>query len=214
MKIDLYDAGGAKKGSVDLNKTIFEAKVNTDLMHRAVIMRQANGRMPIAHTKTRANVSATTAKAFRQKGTGRARRGALSTNLLRGGGVTHGPLQIRNYTKSMPKKERRAALFSSLSAKAQEKGLFAWEGPQLDTPKTKTVAEVLKKLPTAKKYLFVVASKDNEALLFQKSIANIPQAKTILANYLNPYDVLHAEQICFVGDALHKVEENFLTDKK
>jgi len=214
MNIDLYDTSGSKKGNVKLNATIFEAKINPDLMHRAVVMRLANRRNPIAHTMTRAEISATTAKAFRQKGTGRARRGAMSTNLLRGGGVTHGPRNNRNFSKSMPKKERRAALFSSLSLKAKDKEVFSWECPLLKEPKTKVMVELLYKLPKSKKYLFVIPEKNEKTELFQKSISNLPNTKIILASYLNPYDVLHAEKICFVDDALSKVEEIFLSDSK
>lgn len=208
MKIDLYDATGAKKGSVELNSIIFGAKINPDLVHRAVVMRLANARQPIAHTKTRGEVAATTHKAFRQKGTGRARRGALSTNLLRGGGVTHGPRNTRNFSKAMPKKERRAALFSSLSARAKEKSIFALEKFAEDAPKTKKFVELLRKLPEAKKYLFVLSEKNR---VIEKSSANIPNVETVLASYLNPYDILRADKICFLSEALPKLEETFLS---
>ncbi|MDH3324831.1 MAG: 50S ribosomal protein L4 [Candidatus Peregrinibacteria bacterium] len=207
MKFDLYTADGTKKGSVDAKKEIFEAKINPDLMHRAVVMRLANRRNPIAHTLTRGEVSATTAKAFRQKGTGNARRGAKSTNLLRGGGVTHGPRNDRNFTKAMPKKERRAALFSSLSDSAKEKKIFALEKFTSKAPSTKDFAKLLEKLPEAKNTLFVLAEKD---FVFEKSASNIQKVNVILANYLNPLDVLKAEKICFVGDSLKKTEETFL----
>lgn len=211
MKIDLYDATGAKKGDVTLKKEIFEAKINPDLMHRAVVMRLANRRTPVAHTLLRGEVHGTTKKAFRQKGTGNARRGALTTSLLRGGGVAHGPRNDRNFTKAMPKKERRAALFSSLSAQAQEKNILALEGFNTKEPKTKVFIDLLAKLPEAKKYLFVLAEKNE---VFQKSVANIPNVQTILAAYLNPYDVLHANKICFVADGMKKMETTFTTDKK
>ena len=208
MKADLYDATGAKKGSVDLNEQIFGAKINPDLMHRAVILRQANARNPIAHTLTRAEVSATTKKLFRQKGTGNARRGAKSTNLLRGGGVTHGPRNDRNFSKDMNKKERRAALFSSLTARATDKGIFALEGLNEKAPKTKVFAELLAKLPAGKRYLFVLPERNE---IFEKSAANIPEVRTIRASYLNPYDVLKHDQLCFVGDALKSLETTFLS---
>lgn len=212
MKADLYDSTGSKKGSVDLNATIFGAKINEDLMHRAVVMRQANARNPIAHTLTRGEVNMTTAKAFRQKGTGRARRGAKSTSLLRGGGVTHGPRNTANFSKDMPKKERRLALFSSLSAKTKASDIFALESFESKEPKTKVFVDLLKKLPAAKKYLFVIPTKND---VLEKSASNIPNVKTILANYLNPYDVLNAEKICFVSESLKTLEDTFLTtDKK
>ncbi len=212
MKAILFDATGAKKGDVTLNANIFEAKVNPDLMHRAVVMRLANRRNPIAHTLTRGEVAATTKKAFRQKGTGNARRGALTTSLLRGGGVAHGPRNTRNFTKMMPKKERRAALFSSLSSQAQESNIFALESFAAKAPKTKDFAALLAKLPVAKKHLFVIAERDT---VFEKSAANLPNVQVILAPYLNPYDVLNAHKICFVGKGLEKIEETFLkTEKK
>lgn len=210
MKIDLYAANGDKKGSVDLNAKLFGAKVNPDLMHRAVVMRLANARNPIAHTKTRAEVACTTKKLFRQKGTGNARRGAKSTNLLRGGGVTHGPRNTVNYSKAMPKKERRAALFSSLSAKMIDKAILALEKFESKKPETKQFVSLMNKLPEAKKYLFVISEKNE---VFEKSCRNIPNVKVILANYLNPYDVLLADKICFVADSLAKTEETFLETK-
>ncbi len=210
MKIDTYDSAGAKKGTATLNKTVFEAKINPDLMHRSVIMRLANARRPIAHVKTRGEVAATTKKMFRQKGTGNARRGSKVVNLLRGGGVVHGPRNTRNFSKMMPKKERRAALFSSLSVKAKAKELFGWEDFKAKAPKTKDFLKVLEKFPQGKKYLFVLPEK-NEVL--EKSLSNVPGVKAILVNYLNPFDVLHADQICFFKDSLPKVEEVFLSSK-
>ncbi len=210
MKVDLYDASGKKKSSVELNKTIFEAKINPDLVHRAVVMRLANARTPIAHAKTRGDVAATTKKWFRQKGTGNARRGAKSAPGLRSGGAAHGPKNVANYSKMMPKKERRAALFSSLSSKAKENSIFALEEPGYKEPKTKVFADLLKNLPEAKKYLFVIGDKD---LAFERSVSNIPSVKTILASYLNPYDVLNAEKICFLSASFEKLESTFLTAK-
>lgn len=207
MKVDLYSVAGQKKGSLELKKELFGAKVNQDLMHRSVVMRLANRRNPIAHTLTRGEIAATTKKAFRQKGTGNARRGALSTNLLRGGGVTHGPRNTRNFTKMMPKKERRAALFSSLTVKANDKKIFGLEGFEEKAPKTKSFVDLLGKLPEGKKYLFVLPARDD---VFERSAQNLQNVKTIHANYLNPYDVIHAEQLCFVGDSLGVVENTFL----
>ncbi len=210
MKADLYTENGEKKGSVDLNTTIFEAKINPDLMHRAVVLRLANARNPIAHTLTRGEVSYSTRKMFRQKGTGNARRGARSTNILRGGGVTHGPRNTRNFSKMMPKKERRAALFSSLSVRAKDGNVLALEGFEAKTPKTKDFVTLFSKLPEGKKYLFVISEKNE---IFQKSCRNIPGIKVILASYINPYDVLLADKVCFIKDAFPKIEETFLTKK-
>lgn len=211
MNIDVYTGKGEKKETQALKKEIFGVEVNEGLMHRAVVMRQANKRSPIAHTKTRAEIVMSTKKLFRQKGTGRARRGAPSTNLLRGGGVTHGPRNNRNFTINMTKKERRLALFSSLTTKANGKDVFGLVSFEEKEPKTKSFVSLLEKLPAAKKYLFVLAEKNP---VLEKSIANIPNVETILASYLNPTDVLKAEKLCFVGTALETVEKTFLNSSK
>ncbi len=210
MKIDLYAADGKKKGDVTVSGEMFDANINEDLMHRAVVMRLANKRNPIAHTKTRGEVSYSTRKIQKQKGTGNARRGSRSTNLLRGGGVTHGPTNKVNFTKMMPKKERRAALFSALTVKAKASEIFALELPKMDTPSTKKVVELLTKLPVDKKILFVLAAGTDA---FAKSIRNLPQVKTVRANYLNPYELLIADKVCFLDASLPVIESTFLSKK-
>lgn len=209
MKVAIYNASGEESGSLELHERIFGAKVNKDLMHRAVVMRLANRRNPIAHVKTRAEVAATRKKMFRQKGSGNARRGNKTAPLLRGGGVAHGPRNNVNFSKQMPKKERRMALFSSLSAKKNEKDIFAFEGLDFAKPKTKDFVALLKKFPEAKKVLFVLPEKDR---VFEKSCSNIPGVSHILVHYLNPYDVLKAEKICFLTDSFKKLEEVFLSE--
>ncbi|HEY5714252.1 MAG TPA: 50S ribosomal protein L4 [Candidatus Gracilibacteria bacterium] len=206
MNIDLYDIGGKKVGNVEVDAAIFDAKVNQDLMHRSVVMRQANARRPIAHTLTRGEVSYSTRKLFRQKGTGRARRGARSTNLLRGGGVTHGPRNTATFAKMMPKKERRAALFSALTVKKQEDSIFALKAYEADAPKTKTFIKFLSQVPQAKRYLLVL---DKPHEFIEKSVNNIPQVRVILAQYLNPTDVLWADQICFLEPAVVATSNTF-----
>lgn len=210
MKIDLYTAVGEKKGQIDVNESVFGVKINLDLMHRAVVMRLANARNAIAHTKTRGEIACSTRKIFRQKGTGNARRGAKSTNLLRGGGVTHGPRNTAVFTKMMPKKERRAALFSSLSSQAKDASVFALEDFSSQVPKTKAFVELLGKLPEGKKYLFVLPEKNT---MIEKSLRNVPGVDSILVNYLNPLDVLKADQVCFFGASLEKVNETFFSEK-
>jgi large subunit ribosomal protein L4 len=211
MNIDIYTGTGEKKSTKTLKKEIFEVDVNEGLMHRAIVMRQANKRNPIAHTKTRAEVEISTKKLFRQKGTGRARRGAPSTNLLRGGGITHGPRKTQNFVINMTKKERRLALFSSLTVKAKGKDIFGLESFNEKEPKTKAFVELLGKLPKAQKYLFVISEKNP---VLEKSMANIPNVHTILAPYLNPTDIFKSEKICFVDGALDTVEKTFLNSSK
>jgi large subunit ribosomal protein L4 len=110
----------------------------------------------------------------------------------------------------MPKKERRAALFSSLTVRAKEGQVFALEGFAEKTPKTKALSTLLGKLPVGKKYLFVLPEKND---VLQKSAANLPMVKTLLASYLNPSDVLQADQVCLVGKTPEVLEKTFLSSK-
>jgi large subunit ribosomal protein L4 len=210
MKINIYTDNGTQKGTLTVPAIISEAKINQDLMNRAVKMRLHNARNPIAHTLTRGEVKATTKKLFRQKGTGNARRGSRVTNLLRGGGVTHGPRNTVTFNIQMPKKERRAALFSSLRVKLDDKSIFSLEKWTNKAPKTSKMTDFLKKTPVGKRYLLVISEKD---VNLEKSASNIPGVKTILASYLNPYDVINADQICFVQDALDVFTSTFTTKK-
>ena len=206
MKLEAYSAAGEKKGTKAVSDALFAGKVNEDLMHRAVTFRLHNRRNPIAHTLTRGEVAKTTAKFFRQKGTGRARRGAVSTNLLRGGGVAHGPRNTRVFQRNMPKKERRAALLSALSVRGKSGDAIWLEMPEMKMPRTKDFLQILAKLPAAKKYLFVLGEKNEN---FEKSARNVPKIQILRAEFLNPLDILHAEKIVFVGDGIEKAEKIF-----
>ncbi len=209
--LPLYDANGDDKGTIRANPLLFSVDINNDLIHQSIVMRLSNRRQSIAHTKTRAEVNVSKRKIFRQKGTGNARRGAKSTNLLRGGGVTHGPRNDSNFIKDMPKKQRRLALFSSLSLQHKELNVCVLEGYNSDGPKTRNFVKLLQKLPIGKKYLFVLNEKNE---VFEKSARNIAGVQTILVNYLNPYDVLHANKVCFLMDSLDGLDRVFLSKKK
>ncbi len=208
MKIDLYQQSGEKKGTVNLNETIFNSPVNDELMRLALIRQLANARSgSIAHTKTRADVRGGGKKPWRQKGTGRARFGSSRNPIWRSGGVAFGPRNNRNYEKAMPKKARRLALFSGLSQKASENHIFALDSFKIDAPKTKEFISLMTKLPVDRSLLIVVTSKDQ---VFEKTVSNVPNAKIILVNYLNLHDILKYEKVMFMEDALKKAEELFL----
>lgn len=207
MTIDVYTTSGEKKGTATLSKTIFEAPINEGLMHQAVVRQQSNRRKPIAHVKSRGEVRGSTAKLFRQKGTGRARRGSIRAPLLRGGGKAFGPRNTASFIKDMPRKMRRIALFSCLSLKAKGKAIIGLSGSVSDI-KTKKVHDMLKKMPVeiGRRILIVIPSGD---LNLQLSARNIPNVKVIQAPYLNAEDVLTATNIIFHTDALTKLDEVF-----
>jgi len=207
MKIDLYTQAGQKKGTADASDAIFGTKINEELIRLAVIRQLANARQAGAHVKHRGEVRGGGRKPWRQKGTGRARFGSSRNPIWRSGGVAFGPRNTRNYTLNMPKKARRAALFSCLSQKAADKQVFALETYVAKEPKTKEFAQLVEKLPEGRSLLVVLGEK-NEVL--EKSARNLPNVKTILVNYLNPHDLLRFENIMFLEASLKKAEELFL----
>lgn len=181
-------------------------------MHQALLRQQANRRQPVAHVKTRGEVRGSTRKLYAQKHTGRARRGAVRSPLLRGGGKIFGPRNTRNPGFDMPKKMRRAALFSCLSFQAK-RGLIVGLQEYPDRIKTKDFVQFLAKLPVQKgrPILFVVAEQHRGLTL---SSRNVPKLKVITAPYLNPEDILRSYHLIFLVDALKKAEEIFGKEKK
>lgn len=204
--IDMYNQAGEKAGNLELNKDIFERAVNEGLIHQMLVLQQSNARYNLASALTRAEVRGGGRKPFKQKGTGRARQGSIRAPHYKGGGVVFGPTGIENYSVQMPKKQRRAALFSLLSSKAQDQALFALESYTGEIS-TKSFGELIKKLPVERNVLFVLAER-NEVI--EKSARNIPTVKTVLASYLNVADLLKFRKICFVKGAEKKLEEVFL----
>lgn len=212
MKIDVYTALGTKKGSLELPAVMFEAPIRKGLMHLALVRQQSNRRHPIAHVKHRGEIAGSTKKLFQQKGTGRARRGPIRSPLLRGGGKAFGPRNEANFRKEMPKKMRRAALFSCLSLRAKEGAILGLEDYP-DEVKTKTCLALLKKLPIELgRKITIVLPRRHRGL--ELSARNLPGVKTLLAGYLNPEDVLGSKNIIFLVEAVRVAEETFLKGPK
>lgn len=205
MKIDLFSSTGTKSGSLELPASIFGYPIRPGLIHQAVIMQQSNRRLAIAHVKSRGEVAGSTKKLYAQKHTGRARRGASRSPMLRGGGKAFGPRNKSNFVKDMPKSMRRAALLSCLSLKAKEGAIMGLEsyGASL---KTKEAFALLKKLPVQiGRRILVVAPSEQRSLML--SMRNVPNVKTIVAGYLNPEDIVVSRYIIFLKDAVTKAEE-------
>lgn len=207
MKFDLYQQSGEKKGTIDASDAIFKVPVNDELIRLSYIRQLSNGRQASAHVKHRGEVRGGGKKPWRQKGTGRARFGSTRNPIWRKGGVAFGPRNTRNYVLNMPKKARRAALFSCLSQKATEKQIFALDLYTADKPKTKDFNLLVTKLPQGRS-LLVVLDKKNE--IIEKSAQNLPNVKTILVDYLNPHDLLKFENILFMEASFKRAEELFL----
>lgn len=203
-QVTVYDTNGKQVGELQLNDKVFGAEVNKSLMHEVVVMHLARQRVGTAATKTRSMVRGGGRKPWRQKGTGRARQGSIRAPQWRKGGIVFGP-QPRDFSYTMPKKARRAALCSALSAKVQSNNLIVLDDWQIDAPKTKEVVKVLKNLDLdGKKALIVTA--DNDAVMY-KSARNIEKVAAMEARNLNTYEVLNYETLIMTKDAVAKVEE-------
>jgi large subunit ribosomal protein L4 len=202
-KVAVYNKEGATVGEITLSDAVFGAEVNVGLMHEAVQMYLANQRQGTADTKTRAEVSGGGRKPWRQKGTGRARQGSIRAPHWRHGGVVFGP-HPREFGWTMPKKARRAALRSALSAKFQAGDIIVVDQFDLEAPKTKEVATLLHNLKVEGK-AFIVTADTN--INVYKSARNIPGVNCNAAVNLNVYEVLNTGKLVFTRDAVAKVEE-------
>lgn len=202
MKISVLNMSGKTVGDVDLPASIFEAKVNRDLMHQALVRQMANQRRGTHKAQGRSEVSRTGAKWYRQKGTGRARHGSRRAPIFVGGGVAHGP-QPRSYEKDMPRKMRRAALRSALSAKAVNGDIVVLDKLEMSEPKTKRMASVLNGLTGQASTLLLLAEADEYV---EKSARNIRDVKTLRASYLNVKDLLGHHKIVMSLPALEVIQ--------
>ncbi|VBB04837.1 50s ribosomal protein ul4 [Lucifera butyrica] len=203
-KVAVYDINGAQTGDIELNDNVFGVEINDALVHQAVVMQLANQRLGTAATKTRGLVRGGGRKPWKQKGTGRARSGSIRSPLWVGGGTVFGP-QPRSYAFTMPRKARRLAIKSALTAKVQNGNLVVLEDVQFAEPKTKNVVKMLDNLQsTDNKNLIVVANVDDN---LKKSARNIPGVKTIDNLGLNVYDILYHDKVFVTKDAVARIEE-------
>ncbi len=194
MKVDVYNLAGEKTRTVELPAQVFEAPINVDLMHQAYVRQMANARLGTHQTKTRGEVSGGGRKPWRQKGTGRARQGSTRSPIWVGGGKVHTP-HPRSYYKRMPKKMRRAALRSALSVKAAEAEIVVVEGFDIEEPKTRVMAGILDKLVGADSVLILMPQKDEKYDRVMRSASNLPDAKVLLAAYINIRDLLKYDKL-------------------
>lgn len=201
MELPVYNMAGKQVSTFELPSSIFEADINRDLMHQALVRQLANARLGTHKAKNRSEVNRTTAKAYRQKGTGRARHGSRKAPIFVGGGKAHGPVP-RKYTKNMPRKMRRAAICSALSAKAGRGDIVLLDQVSLDAPKTKSIATMVKVLTDGNSALLLLPERNE---IVEKSARNLPEVKTLRAGYLNVRDLLGYDKILMPLAALDVV---------
>ena len=204
----LYDRSGASVGNVDLSEVLFAAPVNEAVLHQAVVAQLAGRHLGTHDTKTRGEVRGGGKKPYRQKGTGRARQGTRSAPHFRGGGVVFGP-HPRSYDQKLPKKMRRLALRSALTAKLGDDAIRVVDTFGMDSePRTKAFVGILQALGAGdghERRVLVVAPAKDEMLL--RSAANLPSVSIILADSLNVVDLLNADAILIEQPSLTRMDE-------
>jgi len=191
MKVDVLNMQGQKVATTELPAAIFEAPILEEVMHQALVRQLANGRLGTRKTKTRGEVSGGGKKPWRQKGTGRARQGSIRSPQWRGGGRVHTPMP-RDFSLRMPRKMRHAALRSALSVKAAQSEIVVLDELTMAGPKTKEMAAALNRLVGDASALIILPGPDE---MVEKSVRNLPTAKTLRASYLNIRDLLGYDRV-------------------
>lgn len=202
MKLPVKNLKGEQVGEADLPMSVFGAPVSKALMHQALVRQNANAHLGTHKVKTRAEVSRTTKKLFRQKGTGRARQGSMKAPHWKGGGVAFGPVP-RSYDQAMPRKMRRAAVRSALSQKLLDEGIVLVDKLEMEAPKTRELAAAMSSLGVTRGLL--VLPEHNTAV--EKSARNLVNVKALLAGYLNVRDIFKYDQLVISLDALKTIEQ-------
>ena len=202
---NVFNMAGEKIGEIELSEAIFGIEPNKSVLHDSVKNHLANCRQGTQSALTKGEVSYTTKKPWRQKGTGRARAGYAGSPVWYHGGVAFAP-KPRDYSYSLNKKVKRLALKSALSAKAAENEIVVVDGLKMDEIKTKAFAEFLGKLGVEKKALVITENVDEKVV---KSARNIAGVSTTIATILSPYMILTNGKLVVDKAALAKIEEVF-----
>ena len=194
---------GKKVGDVELSESVFGIEPNTVVMHQMVVNYLANNRQGTQSALTRAEVSGGGRKPWKQKGTGHARQGSTRAPQWTHGGVVFAP-KPRSYRFTVNKKVRRLAMKSAFSAKLSDNQIIVLDSLTMDEYKTKTIAAMLKAIGSERKALIVLPEVNAKVI---GSARNIPGVKTALVNTLNVYDIMNADKLVIVKDAISKIEE-------
>ncbi|MBW2245840.1 MAG: 50S ribosomal protein L4 [Deltaproteobacteria bacterium] len=203
--VNVINSKAQKVSQIDLVDAIFNIPVNGSVLHEVVTMQLASRRSGSASVKHRSDVKGSGRKLFKQKGTGRARRGDIKSPLLRGGGSTFGP-DPRSYAYKVPKKVRRLALKMALSSKLKQENLVVLDEFGLDTIKTREFVKVMNALNT--KNALIITEKKNETL--ELSARNVPNIKVLRVEGLNVYDILKYENVVLLESSIKSIEGRLL----
>ena len=202
-KVKVLNMAGTETGTIDLNDAIFGIEPNQNAVHAVVKNHLANRRQGTQSAKTRGEVRGGGRKPFRQKGTGRHRQGSTTDPSQVGGGVAFAP-KPRSYRYTLPKKLRRLAMLSALSAKVAENEMIVLDELKFEAPKTKEMVKMLENVKAGKKALIVTAEKDENVV---RSAANIPGVRTALVSTMNVYEIINHDNFIVTADRIKKIEE-------
>ena len=205
MKIDIINLDKKNVGSIELADSVFGAPVRGDILQRVVRWQLAKRQAGTHKTKVISEVSGTTKKPYKQKGTGSARQGSLRSAQMRGGGVIFGPV-VRSHAHDLPKKVRALALKHALSSKAKDSSLVVIDDVKLSEPKTKALVERFGKLGLAN--ALIIGGAEIE-VNFQRAARNIPNIDVLPVQGINVYDILRREKLVLTKSAVDALEARF-----
>jgi large subunit ribosomal protein L4 len=205
VQLPVYDAAGNESGQVEVAESVFGIEPNISVMHQALVRQLANARLGTHDTKTRGEVRGGGRKPWRQKGTGRARQGSIRAPQWKGGGVVFGP-HPRKYTQDMPKKMRRLAIRSALSAKTRDQQVVVVDGLTDLEPRARLMREALAKLPNAaaRSTLILVAAGHDSV---RRGAGNLENVKVLPAAYVNMRDVFNHERLVITREAVDVIQQ-------
>ena len=204
--ITMLNMAGQEAGTIELKDEIFGIEPNENAVHDVVKNYLANQRQGTQSAKTRGEVRGGGRKPFRQKGTGRHRQGSSTDPSQIGGGVVFTP-KPRDYSYSVPKKVKRLAMLSALSAKVADGEMIVLDELKMEAPKTKEMVATLANIKAGKKPLIITAAKDENVV---KSAANIPGVRTALVGTMNVYEIVNHDSFIVTKEAIEKIEEVYL----
>ncbi len=199
-----------KKGLLDNEKSlspVFDFKVNYELLKRSVRIYLSNQRESNAHTKGRGEVSGSTRKIYKQKGTGNARRGSVRSPLMKGGGIVFGPLNTRNYKLAMSKSQRKISMLSAVALRASEKAMYVFSSTDSEMYNTTSKAnEFFKSVSDLGKVLVIQSSFDTASL---RAVSNVNNVKVKSLSEVSVYDIISCKLLCFDDSSLEKLTTRF-----
>ena len=211
MKLDILTLDNKKSSVLELDKSVFEADVRADILHRMVTWQLAKRRAGSRKTLERSEITGSRAKIVRQKGSGGARHGDRKVSQYRGGGVAHGP-RVRSHEHKLPRKVRNMAMRCALSSKVKEGKLIILDDISFSSMKTKLLKQALSKLPLGKSTLFVSGDKIDEN--FNKALKNIPMYDMLPTQGANVYDILRRDTLVLSKSSVEQLVSRLVVNEK